>query len=121
MVVIYNNTKSVRVLQAVGVKPLRLFPGFNQFTGSKEDLAKFTDGNKAAQAMFRNDLKIVNEEMTEEEKAQAIASKEKNDTLNKAKKVIQVQEKDIKKQKTEIDDLKKKIEKLEKIIEKGGK
>ena len=84
-----NTTAHVIVFKAVKQKPLRLFPGFNKLkTGT--DLNAYLKGNNAAKGCFDDKLlKVVDSEtLTEDQARLAQNASDKNDTMNKAYKVI---------------------------------
>ena len=86
-VCVKNNSKAVKVLKAVGLPPLRLFPGCNSV--DKASLDKYFK-NPAALGIRDEYLSIV-QSPTQTDLEQAEKAKAKNDELNKAKKVIQQQ------------------------------
>ncbi len=124
--IVKNNSKAVIVLKAVGLQPLRLFPGYN--TVSENDIGKYFEGNPAAAGHKKMSLSVVEgSEMTAEDKVEADKAKEKNELLNKAQRVIQQNKKEMSKnnktmaeqadliseQGKIIEDLQAKMEKLE--------
>lgn len=85
--IVHNNSKSVKVLKAAGKVPLRLLPGYNDIGNKKLD--DYTAGNKAAKAISKEFLKTVESDvLSGNDLAEAAASKEKNDKLNTAYKVV---------------------------------
>ena len=87
--IINNKLKSVIVLKAAGMLNLRLFPGYNQV--NENGIKKYFN-NPAAKAHQKENLVVVKSEATTaEDKIQADKAKEKNDILNKAQRVIKIQ------------------------------
>ena len=109
--VILNKEKKVIVFKALGLPPLRLFPGHNEV--DKDDFSKYIK-NTAAKSYLDTSLFMVDASgLTSAEKTQMQIAKERNDELNKANKLIKTQikeiaskDKDLKASSKEIDSLK---------------
>lgn len=109
VIIVKNKKSKVIILHAIGAPTLRLAPGDNYIdVESAKDLKPYVDGNKAAKARFDSDLVLICS--GEENKEEAMLSKEKNDLLNKAQASLQVAEKKAKETGTENDELKKQIQ-----------
>lgn len=92
MAIIFSKAKSVKVLKAYNHPNLRIFPGYN--TIKENPIVYFN--NPAAEGMKKAFFSIVpSENLTNEEKKQAAAAKAKNDELNKAQKIIKLNDKQI--------------------------
>lgn len=112
--IINNTSKSVKVLKAVGLPALRLFPGHNE---CKDDDARAYLSNDAAKGMVKECLFIVDGgNLDLEEKEQIEKARKKNAELNKAKRIVQKQETIIKKNESVMSDQEKIIkEQAEKL------
>lgn len=118
--IITNTTKSVKVLKALGLPNLRLFPGPNKV--DRENISDYFKGNIAAQSLQKDGTLIeVNEDgLSTDEKTIADRSKEKNDELNKAQKMIQLSQEKILKKESKIEEQKNKLDEQMKIIKEQG-
>lgn len=115
--IIQNTSKAVKVLKAVSVPPLRVFPGFNTVKGSVDGYFK---GNRAAEALVNEGILIIQDQdkITPEQKKQADDAMKKNEALNKAKRIIEANTAKMNKQDDDIAELKKKNKSLEAMVEK---
>lgn len=121
--IIKNNSKHTIVLKAVGLNPLRLFPGYN--TVKNEGVEEYfkTEVAKANQKAY---LSVVDgKDLSTDDMKAAKAAKKKNDELNKAQRVVRKQNEKlaknddtIKKQTDEIEGLKKLVADLQKEMKK---
>ena len=110
--IVKNEAKSVIVLKAIGLKNLRLFPGYN--TVDENEIGKYFEGNPAAKGHKKMSLSTVDGgELTAEEKKKADQAKEKNELLNKAQRVIQKNKKEMSQNSKTISDQGKVIEELQ--------
>lgn len=123
--IIYNKSKAVKVLKAVGLPVLRLFPGNN--TVDEGTIKGYFEGNPAAEGVRKECLKVVGDEsLSGIEKREADSAKEKNDALNKSQRIIKQkddkigsQDKVMKEQSELIAKMMEKISELEKKAKKG--
>lgn len=84
--IILNKSKAVKVLKAIGLAPLRLFPGHN--TVDEKVVPEYFK-NAAAKGVQKECLSVVEGDLlSHEEKTQADKAKKKNDELNRAQKII---------------------------------
>lgn len=100
---IENTTAHVIVLKAMKQKPLRLFPGFNNIDPAV-DIEAFFKGSKAAQGNISEGwLKHVDAEtLTDDQSELAKAAKDKNDTMNRAYKILEENKRTIAARESEI-------------------
>lgn len=109
---VFNKSKSVKVFKAVGLPPLRIFPGYNYV--DKDILNEYFKDNPAAKAVREDCLTIHKGDiLTPSEQKIANAAKEKNDKLNQAYKIVAAGEKKIKAQSADLKELNKAVKKLE--------
>ena len=103
VVVIENTTTHVIVLKAMKQKPLRLFPGFNH-VDQNLDYEAFFKGSKAAQANIDEGLlrPVDAETLTDDQHELAKAAREKNETMNKAYKILEENKRTINSQSDEL-------------------
>lgn len=127
MVTLENTTKSVKVLKATGMPTLRVIPGFNYVDLSEDEMKEYTKSD-VNRAVIKESIKLVDIELSEDDKAEAKKALELNKKLNKAQKVIKKQNdqilkkdddnnilvKKVEEQASLIEEMMKKIEKLEK-------
>lgn len=123
MSVIYNKSKAVKVLKAINYPVLRLFPGYNSVGLAEEEIQKaYVDNNEAAKGLFKECLSFASSKsLSKENMIEAKKAKDKNEELNKSRKIIKQREKKlkdtekvVKDQEKTIKDLTARLEKLEK-------
>ena len=113
--IVRNKSKKVVVFKSIGLPPLRVFPGFNEIP---EGLDQYLINNPAASAHAKKKLEFTEKsKLKSDDVKNAELAKIKNDELNKAKKIIKVQDQDLKSSNAEIKKLNKKIKSLMKRIE----
>jgi len=103
-IIIHNSSKAVKVLKAMDMPVLRLFPGYNYVDA--EGYKNYFKNNDAAKGIKKECLREV-DDVDADARKQAKASSEKNDALNKAQKIIKSQEKKLAEGDDTIKDLKK--------------
>ena len=102
-------------MKNIGLPPLRLFPGFNEVP---DGIEQYIENNPAAAAHAKSKLEIAERnDLGSNDLDSAKLAKKKNDELNKAKKIIKIQDQDLKSSNFEIKKLNKKIKNLMRRIE----
>ena len=113
--IVQNKSKKVIVFKNIGLPPLRLFPGFNEVP---EGIEQYLINNPAASAHAKMKLEFTEKsKLKSDDIKNAELAKKKNDELNKAKKIIKVQDQDLKSSNSEIKKLNNRIKSLMKRIE----
>ena len=110
-ITILSTAKSMLVFKALGMAPLRIFPGYNYV--EEKDLNKYFDKNPAALAKRKEFLKASDFDLTRKEAEQAAAAEAKNKELNKANRIIKSNAKTMDDDKKTIGDQEKAIKALE--------
>lgn len=114
--IVINKLKKVIVFKAHGKSPLRLLPGPNEV--NDDDFPVYVNQGKASLARAKSDLDVVDYKvLTSEEREQAKIAKARNDELNKANKLIKVQEKKLDKSNSQVNELNEKIAELQKRLD----